>query len=102
MKDDIAIATFKKFVTERLKDNVDGIVDFDLGLLCSDKQYGCPGRKFDPDDTNLMRAIYCIVFGNIWSNLSWDNSGEGKLRGDSLKYHLAGTGVSPSWYWSFN
>lgn len=26
MKDDIAIATFKKFVTERLKDNVDGIV----------------------------------------------------------------------------
>ena len=70
MKDDIAIATFKKFVTERLKDNVDGIVDFDLGLLCSDKQYGCPGRKFDPDDTNLMRAIYCIVFGNIWSNLS--------------------------------
>lgn len=32
MKDDIAIATFKKFVTERLKDNVDGIVDFDLGL----------------------------------------------------------------------
>lgn len=84
MKDDIAIATFKKFVTERLKDNVDGIVDFDLGLLCSDKQYGCPGRKFDPDDTNLMRAIYCIVFGNIWSNLSWDNSGEGKLRGDTI------------------
>lgn len=31
-----------------------------------------------------MRAIYCIVFGDVWKNLSWENSGEGKLRGDTI------------------
>lgn len=72
------------FVQEKLFGNIDNIIDYDLGLLRSDKQYGCPGRNFDPDDTNLMRAIYCIVFGDVWTNLSWENSGEGKLRGDTI------------------
>lgn len=71
MKDNIAINAVRTFVIERLGGNVDGIIDYDLGRLRSDKQYGCPGRMFDPDDTNLMRAIYCIVFGDVWSNLSW-------------------------------
>ena len=84
MKDEIATITFKTFVKERLKGNVDSIIEYDLGQLRSDKQYGCPGRQFDPDDTNLMRAIYCIVFGDVWTNLTWDNSGEGKLRGDTI------------------
>ena len=84
MKDEIATITFKTFVKERLKGNVDSILEYDLGQLRSDKQYGCPGRQFDPDDTNLMRAIYCIVFGDVWTNLTWDNSGEGKLRGDTI------------------
>lgn len=72
------------FVQEKLSGNIDNIIDYDLGRLRSDKQYGCPGRNFDPDDTNLMRAIYCIVFGDVWTNLSWENSGEGKLRGDTI------------------
>ena len=80
MKDEIAIITFKTFIKERLDGNTDSIVDYDLGRLRSDKLYGCPGRKFDPDDTNLMRAIYCVVFGDVWENLSWENSGEGKRR----------------------
>lgn len=84
MKANIATNTVRTFVIERLGGNVDGIIDYDLGRLRSDKQYGCPGRMFDPDDTNLMRAIYCIVFGDVWPNLSWGNSGEGKLRGDTL------------------
>ena len=84
MKDEIAIITFKTFIKERLDGNTDSIVDYDLGRLRSDKLYGCPGRKFDPDDTNLMRAIYCVVFGDVWENLSWENSGEGKLRGDTI------------------
>lgn len=71
MKDNMAINAVRTFVIERLGGNVDGIIDYDLGRLRSDKQYGCPGRMFDPDDTNLMRAIYCIVFGDVWSNLSW-------------------------------
>lgn len=84
MKDEISVTTFKTFVMERLGGNLDSIIDYDLGQLRSDKQYGCPGRKFDPDDTSLMRAIYCIVFGDVWANLSWENSGDGKLRGDTI------------------
>ncbi len=84
MKDEIAITTLQTFVAERLEGHIDQLVDYDLGRLRYDKQYGCPGRNFDPDDTNLMRAIYCIVFGDVWSNLSWENSGQGRLRGDTI------------------
>ena len=31
-----------------------------------------------------MRAIYCVVFGDTWENLSMDNLGDGKLRGDTM------------------
>ncbi len=49
------------FVQEKLSGNIDSIIDYDLGLLRSDKQYGYPGRKFDPDDTNLMcHLLYCL------------------------------------------
>lgn len=84
MMDETAMATFKTFVAERLEGNIDRIVDYDLKRLRQDKQYGCPGPYFDPDDTYLMRAVYCIVFGDVWTNLSWTNSGDGKLRGDTI------------------
>ncbi len=32
----------------------------------------------------LMRAVYCLVFGEVWEGLSMDNLGDGKLRGDTL------------------
>lgn len=72
------------FINGRLRGEIEALIDFDLGQLRYDNIYGCPERRFDPDDTNLMRAIYCIVFGDVWKNLSWENSGEGKLRGDTI------------------
>ena len=72
------------FIKEKLSGNIVLLIDFNLGHLRYDNDYGCPRRKFDPHDTNLMRAIYCIVFGDVWKNLSWENSGDGRLRGDTL------------------
>lgn len=73
-----------QFVNYKLDGNIDNLVDFDLKCVRNDAMYGCPGRKFDCDDTNIMRAIYCLVFCNVWQNLTMENSGEGKLRGDTI------------------
>lgn len=72
------------FISIFLDGNIQNLLCFDLKKLKNDKIYGCPERRFDPDDTELMRAIYCIVFGDVWENLSMDNSGDGKLRGDTI------------------
>lgn len=42
-----------------------------------------------------MRAIYCIAFGDVRTNLTWDNSGEGELRGDTV--YSSATFFSYSW-----
>lgn len=73
-----------QFIEEKLGGNITLLATFPLGNLRNDDTFGCPGRKFDSDDTELMRAIYCLVFGEVWENLSMDNLGDGKLRGDTL------------------
>lgn len=72
------------FVKEKLDGDISLLAKFPLGNLRNDKVYGCPGRNFDSDDTELMRAIYCVVFGETWKNLSIENAGCGKLWGDTL------------------
>ncbi len=72
------------FVNERLDGDIERLSTFPLGKLWKDDIYGCPGRKFDSDDTELMHAIYCVVFKDTWKNLSMDNLGDGKLRGDTM------------------
>ena len=74
-----------QFIEDYLGDaDISRLATFPLGNLRNDKVYGCPGRNFDSDDTELMRAIYCLVFGEVWEGLSMDNLGDGKLRGDTL------------------
>ena len=60
----------RSFVEKKLDGDIEKIASFQLGSLRFDKEYGCPDRQFDSDDTNLMRAVYCIVFGDAWKNLS--------------------------------
>lgn len=89
------IAYIKDFINSYLEGDIERLVDFDLKKLAKDEVYGCPDRKFDADDCNLMRAIYCLVFGEIWPNLTIDNSGEGKMRGDTM--NSSGTFFSYPW-----
>lgn len=83
------------FIQERLDGDIARLTSFPLGNLRNDKTYGCPDRNFDSDDTELMRAIYCVVFGETWKNLSIENAGNGKLRGDTLNTY--NTLFSPPW-----
>lgn len=89
------IAIIDNFVKERLGGDIDKMATFELGRLKGDDVYGCPGRRDDSDDTELMRAVYCVVFADAWKNLSMDNLGDGKLRGDTI--NSFNTLLSPTW-----
>lgn len=60
MTDDLLKAKnlIQDFITVYLDKDIDNLASFDFCLLEKDKQFGCPGRNFDPDDTNLARALY--------------------------------------------
>ena len=83
------------FIQDKLYGDISRLATFPLGSLRNDEVYGCPGRNFDSDDTELMRAVYCVVFGETWLNLSMENVGNGKLRGDTLNTY--NTLFSPPW-----
>lgn len=55
------IEIINSLVAEKLDGNIQRLANFPLGSLRNDKVYGCPGRNFDSDDTELMRAIF------VWS-----------------------------------
>ena len=62
------------FIDEKLGGDIQNLATYALGDLYKDNIFGCPERKFDSDDTELMRAIYCVVFGDTWKNLSMESS----------------------------
>lgn len=73
------------FISEYLNGNIFGFLDFDFKNLKHDSKYGCRGRSFDCDDTNLSKAIYFLLWEDIYPNLSLQDIGTGKLyRGDTL------------------
>ncbi len=77
------IKFLKDFTAQYLDGNIERIATFELAKLRYDKVYGCPGRNFDSDDTNLMRAIYYIVFGKTW-NIEYQDLEHMKMRGDTI------------------
>lgn len=79
----IPLELIRNFIDERLDGDIDALATFELATLIGDNVFGCPGRYFDPDDTELMRAIYAVVFENVWPNIS-DEIQANRLRGDTL------------------
>jgi len=71
------------FINDRLGGDISKLATFELGHLDGDSVYGNPGRNYDSDDTELMRAIYCVVFEDAWPNL-YENLQSYTLRGDTL------------------
>lgn len=86
-KEDKNIAGEKllRFVNKYLDGNIDNIVSFPLSKLYHDKEFGCPSdRRFDFDDTELMRCIYVLIFSDIWPGLSLDTLANYSYRGDTM------------------
>lgn len=73
----------RQFVDERLDGDISKLATFELRYLNGDDKYGNPGRGYDSDDTELMRAIYCVVFKDAWPDIE-SNLRKYRLRGDTL------------------
>ena len=80
-----AKSLINNFVEERLQGNLNELVHFDFAQLRGDKKYGvCTGNKFDCDNTNLSKAIYSLVFKDVWKDLSFFSLENGMYRGDTI------------------
>ena len=73
------------FIQKKLDGKLDNIRTFSIKTLRNDDKFGCPGRYFDCDDTEIMRAIYVVLWENFLPDLSMDTQGNaGKYRGDTM------------------
>lgn len=80
-----AASIVNRFADKYLDGNLDGIVSFPLSRLYRDKEFGCPSdRRFDFDDTNLMRAIYVLIFSDVWPGLTMESIANYEYRGDTM------------------
>lgn len=74
----------KDFIDEKLHGDLQGLVDYDFAQLRGDKKYGTCGRPFDCDNTILAKAIYSIVFDDVWEDMNHDTLQTKKYRGDII------------------
>lgn len=73
------------FIREKLDGNIDNIRNFNIKTLQDSEKFGCPGRYFDRDDTEIMRAVYVVLWEDFLPELSMDTLGNtGKYRGDTM------------------
>lgn len=73
------------FVSEFCGGNWELLKTFDFKTLFSSEKFGCPGRNFDCDDTNIIRAIYVLLWQDLFPKLNLDNFGYlRQYRGDTI------------------
>lgn len=82
---DKAKSLINNFVEEKLQGNLNEFVRFDFAQLRGDKKYSvCSGYSFDCDNTNLSKAIYLLLFEDVWNDLSFVSLEKGVYRGDTI------------------
>lgn len=80
-----ALDLVRKFVAEELRGQLDALADYDLSALEGHPLYGAPGRTFDTDDCNLVRALFDVLYAHALPGLSLSAIGTGRAyRGDTL------------------
>ncbi|VXC62183.1 hypothetical protein [Rossellomorea marisflavi] len=82
---DVSITLIKRFIDEECEGKLSALTTFDFKKLRGNKTYGCRGRSFDCDDTNLARAIYAVVWGDDFPEiLDFNTKDRVLVRGDTL------------------
>ena len=76
----------RDFIAERLDGDLDKLKNFNLSSLENDAKYGQQtGNSFDADDCLLARAIYVLVWGDVFPYLNMLSVGSGcAYRGDTM------------------
>ena len=73
------------FIDEVLSGEIEKFRSFDFKQLKDNDKYGCPGRNFDCDDSEIIRAVYVVLWGELLPGLRMDNFGYRKqYRGDTM------------------
>jgi len=80
-----AIALVRQYVAEELHGDLEALAGVDLAALEGHPLYGAPGRPFDTDDCNLVRALFDVLYADALPGLSLPEIGTGRAyRGDTL------------------
>lgn len=75
----------RTFVEEILSGDWNALGEFDFMTLHNSEKFGCPDRYFDCDDTNIMRAVYVVLWGDFLPDLNMNNFGfQKRYRGDTI------------------
>lgn len=70
----------RKFITAKLDGDIHNLKNFDLLTLNGDPDFGCPGDDFfDCDVCRIMKAIYIVLWGDVFPNLTFENIGSYRL-----------------------
>ena len=75
------------FVREKLAGDLRNFKEFDFETLKYDDLFGCMDpQSFDGDDTYIIRAVYVLLFGKAFPDMTdWREIGTGKCyRGDTI------------------
>lgn len=82
---DTAVRSVRDFIDEMLEGDVDNLASFNFKTLKNSEKFGCPHRNFDCDDTNIMRALYVVLWDDLFPGLSMNNFGyRRQYRGDTM------------------
>lgn len=68
----------KQFISDKLKNNIENLKTYDFSELRKDAKYGCQSSYFRAADTEIAKAIFCLVWGEDFPNVNLDTIGEGK------------------------
>ena len=62
--DERAERRIREFIQEKMNGDIDNFKTFDFKTLRNSEKFGCPGRSFDCDDTEIMwRSM--LFYGEI-------------------------------------
>lgn len=92
----IIIEKIVSFADKYLDGDIDRISTFSLSKLWNDPEYGCPkSRRYDNDDTELMRCIYVLIFSDVWPGLTLDSLERYEYRGETMNTYNTLFGQPP-------
>ena len=82
---DIEKQLVKDFLSDYLGNDINKFKDFDLNTLSNSPKYGCVDGNFDCENSNLLKAVYLLLWGNCVPDLNANSLGKGKFyRGDAI------------------
>ena len=68
----------RDFVKDYLDNDIAKFKDFDFNLLNGSAKYGCDDGNFECENSNLIRAVYLLLWGNCVPDITANSLGKGK------------------------